>query len=132
MSEAPDLLHDAAVAWDKHVVTFNMVLVRLRAAEAEVERLRAALEAHYLPGACPDCDAALAPGLPARAADDSIMAAKAHPASKEDAKWRALAPEVKPGEVPGYEHECPRCGDYFDKHEVHFCTKPPCAPEVKS
>jgi predicted RNase H-like nuclease (RuvC/YqgF family) len=40
MSEAPDLLHDAAVAWDKHVVTFNMVLARLRAAEAEVERLR--------------------------------------------------------------------------------------------
>lgn len=37
----------------------------------------------------------------------------------------------QPEEVPGYEHECPVCGDYFDKHEVHYCTKPPLAPEVK-
>lgn len=41
MGEAPDLLYDAVVAWDKHVVTFNMVLARLRAAEAERDEARA-------------------------------------------------------------------------------------------
>jgi DNA repair exonuclease SbcCD ATPase subunit len=29
------------------------------------------------------------------------------------------------------DHECPSCGDYFDKHEVHFCTKPPKPREEK-
>ena len=31
-------------------------------------------------------------GKPAQAADDSIMAAKAHPASKLEAKWRTINP----------------------------------------
>ena len=64
--------------------------------------------------------AALAPVQPGQAADDSIMAAKAHGAAKANARWEALVP-ARPEEPPPTTTyglctcgKCPRCLYYAD------------------
>jgi hypothetical protein len=68
--------------------------------------------------------------LPARAAlHDTAPAEERH--WQDDAEPAPGRAQAAYQAAPAGNHECPSCGDYFDKHEVHFCTKRAPAEEGK-